>query len=976
MFEKPGDSRPALIDSTVGKYIRTAQQRLAPQPNIAQMQQQAYQTPQEDVGALRGIGEHFTGEGPGSFAYRMYEAFPQDYQPPQPDRAWYDRAAGNVIGAAQRVGSAIGDIPISLYQSPPRMGGQQHDPRGLGESWENTGGRPIPYADKAKRAAEKYGAPVARVMPQTAVMQAIGERLPGVPTPSGVAAGLIPQEMWELALELVPSVGTVPDLIKAVKRGAPDALAALSKVVDGETFERVVRAFADERGSVQFGRDALKAGDDLAGAGDAVQPAADNLPSPPEGAIEAAPNASMVKSEHSELITALGRIVPSKEDRAAQLAAGRARQFGDRRYAIDTALAGGRTAQEAMGSGRGAMAGGLLDRKTLEGVFSSDRVDGYYRDVLDAERAGTITSGESIAVENALDLLTKGARKDGSKNPVMPHEVKAMSRIFGPEIEAVLPATPAQMTVFQKILAPFQIYRSYKTAFDDSFGFGQGWKILAADPKSWIKGKIAGWRGALGNEETAERVMEQLRADSPNFVRGQDAERPLGIMTTGAGTNPAEEFMSPLTEKIPGMSRSERSFVVGGSVMRQRALDQMVLIWEKANPEQSVPDDVFQQMIDIINSGTGWGDINYLGSYAPALQQTAFSMRAKSGLVQYPINLIKAATSGDPTLRRIAAQQFASWMAMNAVVLGAASGVGALAVEGAERTTGAELNPYSPNWGKIVFGKQKIDIWQGYQPIARLIWQLATGKKQPPGYQSPTGVNRFDLPYNYIRAQLSPGATIVNDIIGSGRGRGILGDSVTGKDYWIDAAGPLFVGDAVESLKEYGLLGIPGAALAFEGIRLGTYGESEHSQDASAKDNAANEFRELAKDTDAYVSGGKVRFRTLDEGEKAAVPKIINALSASNRPEGDFDTVSELRSAVVDHLYKDYMTKNKVGAGEAKAQVGNNFDALELVKNVEANIKAYRLNFWKEHPDLLDAAQLASLETLNEAERELLPAKE
>ena len=56
---------------------------------------------------------------------------------------------------------------------------------------------------------------------------------------------LVPREVWEVALEFVPGVGSVPDLMRAVKRGQPEAIAALRRAADSpaarQGFEALLR---------------------------------------------------------------------------------------------------------------------------------------------------------------------------------------------------------------------------------------------------------------------------------------------------------------------------------------------------------------------------------------------------------------------------------------------------------------------------------------------------------------------------------------------------------------------------------------------------------------------------------------------------------------------------------------------------------------------------------------------------------------
>lgn len=620
-------------------------------------------------------------------------------------------------------------------------------------------------------------------------------------------------------------------------------------------------------------------------------------------------NSAMTPPEHQELIAALRDIIPTAADKNAELKTGRARQFGNRQDAINAALAEGKSNKEALQAGKRAMSGDILTRRNLMGVFTDERVDGYYGDIRTAENAGRITSPEAIAAHNGLDLLTTGTRSNGNHGPIMDHEAKAMSRVFGPDILGALPTAPAKMTAFQKWFAPIHIYRSWKTGMDDSFGFGQGWKIMFSDKGAFAKGKASGWKAALSDEQGAEAIMENLRQNSPTFIRGQSADRPLPIMTTGAGTNPAEEFLSPVTRRVPILSRGERSFTVGGNVMRQLALDRKAMLWERANPGKTVPDDVFQTMIDMVGQGTGWGHLSptLLGEWKGPLSQTLFSARAKAALFQYPITLAKAMAPGaDPTLRKMAAGDFAAWIAGNGAVLGAASGMASLAAYvgySVPGGSGAQVNPLGKNFGQIKFGPQRFDIWQGASPIVRLVIQSALAAQQG-DWKTPG-----KLGLNYGRNQLAPAPAIPADYFVGG-GKNTVGVSQGSKEYWLNAASPLFIADAADSLKQLGPLGIPGALASFEGMRVNTYGNSA-SQDATAAVTALNDKL------------GQAGFQPITD-----------------------------RRATADKARADYI--KKYGGTHAQDQAARDYyDKQASVKTYHTTINNDELKFWRGHKDLL-----------------------
>lgn len=116
-----------------------------------------------------------------------------------------------------------------------------------------------------------------------------GTAIPGEDIGRAIGEGLVPEEVWQLALELAPGIGTVPGVISAVRKGTPEAILAgrkaAAKLGQSEAFERVLQEAASERGALTLGPgdEAAKA---AAGAGEAagLPAAADNLPLPPETA--------------------------------------------------------------------------------------------------------------------------------------------------------------------------------------------------------------------------------------------------------------------------------------------------------------------------------------------------------------------------------------------------------------------------------------------------------------------------------------------------------------------------------------------------------------------------------------------------------------------------------------------------------------------------------------------------------------------
>ena len=163
-------------------------------------------------------------------------------------------------------------LPIEETGAAPFIGGRNLDAvrKPVPESAvSQILGAGIPYANEAAKAVRggiEATAPVMRVLPQTAIAQNVGERLPYVPTPSGVYGGvadaLIPRQVWEVALELIPGIGTVPDLQRAVRAKSPEAIAAVRRALRDPRAQEAIagarKALASESGKLSPGERSIQ----------------------------------------------------------------------------------------------------------------------------------------------------------------------------------------------------------------------------------------------------------------------------------------------------------------------------------------------------------------------------------------------------------------------------------------------------------------------------------------------------------------------------------------------------------------------------------------------------------------------------------------------------------------------------------------------------------------------------------------------
>lgn len=170
-----------------------------------------------------------------------------------------ERAGRVAMDVARRAGSEIADIPISPYQTPDRRA--EAKPRSIGDTARNLADSPvgraltadIPYRDKIVEAG-------VRGLASTPLTAGPLGGAGGQETQAGEAGGrataevFVPRQVWEVALEFVPGIGSVPDLQRAVKANAPEAIAAVRRALRDP---RVADALAAARREIRPPKGAL-----------------------------------------------------------------------------------------------------------------------------------------------------------------------------------------------------------------------------------------------------------------------------------------------------------------------------------------------------------------------------------------------------------------------------------------------------------------------------------------------------------------------------------------------------------------------------------------------------------------------------------------------------------------------------------------------------------------------------------------------
>lgn len=721
----------------------------------------------------------------------------------------------------------------------------------------------IPYADRVADVAGNLGERAVKGVFQAGPMGTFEKALPDQYRPSTIAGNiggwaaeaLVPQEVWQAALELVPGIGTVPGVVSAVRKGTPEAILAgrkaAAKLGQSEAFERVLKEAASERGALTLGP-----GDEAAaGAGEAASSSlpADVLPLPsqslvPENVVTALKNRNkavaknpddlqaaweMLPPVNRKMITDLADAVLSPTERKAITKAGRARQTARAREAI-TETKG--TTLERARAGRGAMSGRIIPQiKPIGGAYSSDELADLFKQIDDAFDARTLLPQEHANATDAMELLLYGKRPLSPEKPLslMPAENKLLGRIYGPEFEAVLPKSMAQLSAFQKAIDFANLPRAIIAGIDISAPGRQGIVLAARNPAEWGRAWGPMVKSML-SEKNYTRELERMQADDyfeDAVLHGID------FTDIGGGAAAEEAFQTRLIQGNVFLrntvGRGERGYTAYLDKLRlsvyKKGAKRLERTASKHGWEAERLDLAKKDWGGFVNHASGRGDLGGLNQYVPAMNALFFSPRFVISRPQTIYDLVKS----DPAVRTMVGENLGAFVGSGVLLMTAAAAAGAQ----------VELDPRSSDFGKIRIGDQRIEFWGGFQPLARYIAQVATGERKTLTSGEAVGVNRWKTVGRFIRSKLSPAGALGWDLTVEG-GRNYEGENFLKPDAIPSEAMnrlmPLVLQDAIEGYQSQGALaGLRAAGVSVVGGGVGTFEASEREQRAAAQNKAA-----------------------------------------------------------------------------------------------------------------------------------------
>ena len=690
---------------------------------------------------------------------------------------------------------ALGQIPVPQALSGYASEGYTGDQRGfipLGEVL----GAAIPWAPAAKEIVGDIAEPLRGPLP--------------VGFARGAAAALVPEQQWELLPEFVPAIGAVPGTASFAKQALGEGLDAAVRAAVGfgarnldEAAPIVRQLLRDETGSINP--------EDIAAAfaRNRAPEAAGNVPSQPLSAYDAEVEAA--GREQAERIAEYEAnirpgITPGKVTMPSGTSVGESPVLFERGdYDLDELLkAPGDTPLEKADSPQfqGAREQSLnefYDQRQREvdellAGISPERGPGSFREW--AAQQGYPSTEPLPPLESrglgpeGLGQFQLGLGEARFMLPEPPVEnlgraLEPGGRIGGPDVgfmartpESAKAAAASGIGLADWVNLP----RGLMAGADFSSAYlRQMIPLAGTHPEQYAKAlghalgllKSEDYYWGLMRELSEDSLWAKMRFDGPkmSFYKGSDfMSREEQIV--------AQDLLS----KIPGIGRiydaTGRQYSGSINAFRSGVVDQFVkhrledflgranaarMATAKARGYPSplnISPEQYRQLrtevakySDLVSKATGWGNLGPLerSKAAGALSIALFSPRAAIGKIQWAGGLIDRPFSPvwNQTVKDMAG------------FLGLGSTAVALAVLAGASTN---LDPSNTDFGKMTFGPVHLDIWGGFQPLARTVYRLASGEVNGRQVERDIlGLLNSREVLNYFRNRLSPSASLFVD---------------------------------------------------------------------------------------------------------------------------------------------------------------------------------------------------------------------
>jgi len=544
----------------------------------------------------------------------------------------------------------------------------------------------------------------------------------------------------------------------------------------------------------------------------------ENLPEVPESALnKARETVDQGLEQHisgdpvQKVITALKEAKSVRGEQETIYAKGRAQKFA-KMQAVGEKVRGEKGLYAQLGALKGELP--KAEFEAIRNKLTQGDIDSLFNMVKDSNKIG---EWDKLTAREGLGKLFG---EYGGKVPTE-NEISFLNKVFGEEFtKAILD----KKTLFEKMkLAGLQlanIPRSLMASFDLSAPMRQG-IFLIGKPKQFLPA-FKRMFGAFKSEESYKAIQDTIIANS-KYQLARDSGLALTDMDVLLGSR-EEAFMSNWAEKIPvlgkGVRASGRAYVGFLNKLRFDVFADLVNKAEGVGLEPRKDMDLTKAIADFINNATGRGTLpGSLQKSAITLNTIFFSPR----LIMSRLNLANPYfyMKQKPFVRKEALKSLFSFVGFGLTILTLA------------KMMGAEVgdDPRSSDFGKIKIGNTRIDIWGGFQQLARVTGQLISGKyiSSTTGKEMTLGegykpMTRADIIQHFIEGKEAPVPSFITSLL---KGKDIAGEDINIPEEIGLRFVPMVIQDMYDLAKESpGLL--PISLLGIFGVGIQTYEEKSY----------------------------------------------------------------------------------------------------------------------------------------------------
>ncbi len=304
-----------------------------------------------------------------------------------------------------------------------------------------------------------------------------------------------------------------------------------------------------------------------------------------------------------------------------------------------------------------------------------------------------------------------------------------------------------------------------------------------------------------GRTKLEETYQSGLIRKIPAFTELMDSDRNAKVKAALAPLGIAKEVIDA----------SERIMVTHLNLLR-------FSVMEKFLADPGLSDQALKLAARYVNEATGRGTLK--ASTIKLLNNFLFAPRFTASRIQLPITT--ARMLAHPGLRLQAAKQFAGMLGLGTLVLG----LGA--------TAGLDVgqDPDDSDFGKLIFGNSRYDLYGGNQQLPSLITRIIRGGLDVRGAiedSKARGVDPFKLIANFGWYKVAPLSSGLVELLG---GKTLFGEEAELLKTARNRLVPLFLQDVIDAMEQdgwgaFGKVGIP----AFFGIGVSTFGNELNTGD-------------------------------------------------------------------------------------------------------------------------------------------------